>query len=191
VTRALLLFLFTASPPLSPLARAEGAAVLARFRHEPTVAALQRAAARLAEVQPERVRSWLHRVRAAAAMPSMKVRVGHGAYGYVSPYGSTVDGAPTAESWRVEAEVGWSLDRLIFDRDEIGLARESQRLAARRELLLTEVAQLYFARRRLQVEATSPPADEATQVERQLAIDELTAVLDGLTDGALTKGTVR
>jgi hypothetical protein len=137
-------------------------------------------------VHPERVRSWLRRVRTAAALPSLKLRAGHGAYGYVYRAESLADPAPTTESWRVEVEVGWSLDRLVFDRDEIGLARESQRLAARRELLATEVAQLYFARRRLQLDT---PQDPAAARERQLSIDELTAVLDGLTDGALSKGT--
>jgi hypothetical protein len=178
------------SLPAAP-AFAEGLEVLARFRHEPPVAQLQRAAAHLAEVQPERVRSWLRHVRAAAVLPAVKLRLGHGAYGYVDPYNTQATTSPTTESWRIEAEVGWSLDRLLFDHDEIGVSREAQRLAARRELLLTEVAQLYYARRRLQVEAATSVSDSTTQVERQLAIDELTAVLDGLTDGALTKGTVR
>jgi hypothetical protein len=166
-------------------------AIAQPFRQEPSVAVLQRAAARHAEVQPERVRSWMRRVRAAAALPAVKARLGHGNYGLSSLRADALGltGAST-ESWRVEVEVGWQLDRLVYNRDELLLARESQRIAARRELLQTEVAQLYFARRRLQLDALAP-ADADTQIERQLAIDELTAVLDGLTDGALTKGTVR
>ena len=162
-----------------------------RIAHEPSVAALQRAAARLAEVQPERVRSWLRRVRSAAALPAVKTRVGHGNYGLSTLRADALGlNGTSSESWRVEVELDWQLDRLVFNRDELLLSRESQRIAARRELLQTEVAQLYFARRRLQLDA-STPADAETQAERQLAIDELTAVLDGLTDGALSRGTVR
>jgi hypothetical protein len=166
--------------------------VLKAFAHEPSVSSLQRAAGRLAEVQPERVRSWLRRANKAALLPQLRLKVGHGAYGVALSH--TSDGLgylPSGDSWRVEGEVTWSLDRLVFDRNELGLSRESQRLASRRELLYTEVARLYFARRRLQVEGLSVPAGEPEApeaVDRALAIDELTAVLDGLTDGAMSRG---
>jgi len=182
---ALALFLFMAAPGAT-----RGWAQ--PFRGEPGVAELQRAAARHAEVQPERVRSWLRRVRAAAALPALKARLGHGNYGLSALQADALglSAGASRESWRVEVELDWQLDRLLFNRDELLLSRESQRIAARRELLQTEVAQLYFARRRLQLDARTP-ADAETQAERQLAIDELTAVLDGLTDGALTRGTAR
>ncbi|MCA1663949.1 MAG: hypothetical protein LC659_06740, partial [Myxococcales bacterium] len=51
-------------------ARAADVSVLDRFSSEPTVRDLQRAAARLAEVHPELVRSWLRRAGKAAIMPS-------------------------------------------------------------------------------------------------------------------------
>ncbi len=159
---------------------------LQAFAREPSVAVLQRAAARLAELHPARVRSWLSRVRKAAILPVLKLRAGHGTYGVTLASGTSY--VPANETWRLEAEATWSLDRLVFDRNELGLSRESQRLAARREQLLTEVAQLYYARRRLQVEAVTTPGSEADALDRQLGIDELTAVLDGLTDGALSKG---
>jgi hypothetical protein len=166
---------------------------LARFAGEPKVGAVQRAAAHQAEVEPERVRSWLKRVNKAALLPGLKVRVGRGLTGVQLTHG--LDGidryAVTAtDAWKFEVEADWSLDRLLFDRNEIGLGRESQRLAARREALLTEVARLYYARRRLQVEALAdaPGASDGPALERRLAIDELTAVLDGLSGGAMSKG---
>src|SRR6185312_11115178 len=110
--------------------------ILERFRHEPTVHDLQRAAARLAEVEPARVRSWLRRAGKAAMLPALRVRVGRG------------------------------LTELTHEVD----------------------AQLYSARRRLQVEALQQP-DAPAAIDRALQIDELTAVLDGLTDNALTKGS--
>jgi hypothetical protein len=155
----------------------------ARFAHEPTVSALQRAAAKTAEVSPERVRSWMRRVNAAALLPAVRARLGRGVAALqirgLDAY------VPATDAWRFEIEAGWQLDRLVFDRAELGVARESQRLAARREDLLTHVARLYYERRRLQIDALSDPNGEGA-LERALAIDELTAILDGLTGGALT-----
>src|SRR5262249_27011276 len=112
------------------------------FRREPSVAAVQRAAARHAQVPPAPVRPRRRRVRSAAALPAVKARVGHGNYGWTSLRADALglEGTST-ESWRTEIELSWQLDRLVFNRDELLLARESQRIAARRELLQTEVAQ--------------------------------------------------
>ena len=57
------------------------------------------------------------------------------------------------DDWRFDVEATWQLDRLVFDRNELRASREAQRLAGHREELLTRVAQLYYARRRLQVDA--------------------------------------
>lgn len=160
--------------------------VLDRFRDEPSVRELQLAAARLAEVSPDRVRSWLRRAGKAALLPSMRIRVGRGLIELThDPAAMTV--YSTTTDWSVAVEASWSLDRLVFDRNEIWAGREAQRLAAHREELLTRVAQLYYARRRLQVDAVVQP-DAPAAVDRALEIEELTAVLDGLTDNALTKG---
>jgi hypothetical protein len=160
-------------------------AVLSQFADEPTVRDLQRAAARLAEVQPDRVRSWLRRAGKAAILPALRVRVGRGLTELTHEQDALL--YSTTDDWSASIEATWSLDRLVFDRNEVYASREAQRLASHREELLTRVAQLYYARRRLQVDALMQP-DAATATNRQLEIDELTAVLDGLTDNALTRG---
>jgi len=167
-------------------ARAADLSVLDHFRNEPSVRDLQCAAARLAAVHPELVRSWLRRAGKAALLPTMRVRVGRGLVELTRDtvtaplYSMTTD-------WTVDVEASWSLDRLIFDRNELRASREAQRLAGHREELLTRVAQLYYARRRLQVDAVLQP-DAPAAVDRAHEIEELTAVLDGLTDNALTRG---
>ncbi len=168
-----------------PAAARSESEILASFRHEPTVRELQRKAARLAEVQPERVRTWLKRVNAAALLPLLRARVGRG-LSAIQLRGLEAY-VPASDAWSFQIEAGWQLDRLVFDRNELGLSRESQRLAARREVLLTQVARIYFDRRRLQVDALLAGGADATAeaIERRLAIDELTAILDGLTGGAM------
>jgi hypothetical protein len=160
--------------------------ILGRFASEPTVRQLQQAATRVAELHPERVRSWMHRAGKAALMPSLRVRIGRG-LGELSRDSNDRYYYTTSNDWRFDIETTWSLDRLVFERNELRASREAQRVAARREQLLTRVARLYYARRRLQVDALLSP-DSPTAVERALEIDELTAELDGLTDGALSAG---
>ncbi|HEY2747121.1 MAG TPA: hypothetical protein VGL86_21005 [Polyangia bacterium] len=159
--------------------------VLARFSDEPTVRELQRAAARLAEVEPDRVRSWLRRAGKAAILPALRVRVGRGLTELTHESDALL--YSTTDDWNGSIEATWSLDRLVFDRNEVYASREAQRLAGHREELLTRIAQLYYARRRLQVDVLLQP-DAPSATDRALEIDELTAVLDGLTDNALSKG---
>jgi hypothetical protein len=155
---------------------------------EPSVRTLQAAAARRAEAQPEQVRSWLARVRKAALLPALHVRVGRGLGAVVvsrdsdgiDRYTSTAN-----DAWRFEVELGWSLDRLLFDGNELRLSREAQRVAARREEIEGRVARIYFARRRLQLAAAT---DGRADPERALEIDELGAELDALTGGLISDG---
>jgi hypothetical protein len=160
--------------------------VLDRFSNEPSVRELQRAAARVAEAHPELVRSWLRRAGKAAILPTVRVRVGRG-LGELTRDSVTSPTYTMTNDWNFEVEASWSLDRLVFDRNELRASREAQRVAGHREELLTRVAQLYYARRRLQVDTVLQP-DASGAVDRAIEIEELTAVLDGLTDNALTKG---
>jgi hypothetical protein len=170
----------------------EAPAVLGHFAGEPSVAALQAAATRLAAVEPARVRSWQKRARTAAALPTVRARIGRGSTGVLITRGvDGTDNFSTVENsaWHFDVEATWALDRLIFDPNEVRVSREAQRVAARREQLLTQVAQLYYARRRLQVDQLlDPDAHADLALDRALAIDELTAILDGLTGGALSNG---
>ena len=165
--------------------------LLAPFAGEPSVRELQRAAARHAEVHPELVRSWQRRIRTAAIAPNFKVSIGRGGtdlHSTIALDGSDRLTIGNNDIWRFDGSASWALDRLVFDHEELRLSREAQRLAARREQLLTEVAQLYFERRRLQVALLlEPPRSPREAADTALDIDELTAVLDGLTDGAMSR----
>jgi hypothetical protein len=154
---------------------------------EPGVAELQRAAIRHAELEPDRVRSWQRRLRLAALAPQLRVQVGHGLGDLVG----TTDSAGTTRltvnntgSWSFLVGATWSLDRLVFSPEELRLGREAQRVASRRERLVTDVSRLYYERRRLQAALARVPAPEEA-AELRLQVDELTAVLDGITGGAL------
>jgi hypothetical protein len=127
----------------------------------------------------------MRRARGAAALPQLRIRVGRGESGYLRG----LDGVDrytsfASDSWHFDLEAGWSLDRLLFDREEIAASRETQRLGMRREQLVWQVTQLYFALARAQIELAD--ADAADRDVRSLEVAELAAQLDGLTGGALT-----
>jgi hypothetical protein len=159
---------------------------------EPSVEELQRAAVRLAGLEPQRARSLGRRVRLAALAPQVRVRVGQGLNALQTTTDS--DGATKIvvgdrSAWTWEVAATWSLDRLVFNPEEPRLLREAQRAAARREGLVADVAHLYYARKRLmRALGRGRPPDGMEPDEARLALDELTATLDGLTGGALRAG---
>jgi hypothetical protein len=56
-----------------------------------------------------------------------------------------------------------------------------------REDILEEVTEAYFARRGVQIALmVNPPADQHALLQRELELQELTAVLDGYTGGAFS-----
>ncbi len=154
----------------------------AQPQRELSVVDLQQAAIRLAEAQPERVHSWQKRIRRAAWAPQLRVSGGRGTGGNQIIHGlNGLDelASTQSNSWRYEATLTWTLERLVFDPNELRVSREAQRVALHREALTTQVAQLYFARRRLVNQlATAAVEDE---IDAELAIDEITAILSGLT----------
>lgn len=164
-----------------------------RFAHEPSVAELQAEAMRHAGLVSGKAASWQRRARAAALIPDLSVRASLSGSGSLPANGSDPEtagaaGSDARRSWYLSASANWSLERLVSPREEISLARDSQSLATRREALLSEVARVYFQRRRLQVELQlRPPADAAARLLAGLRIDELGAILDALTGGAFSR----
>lgn len=54
--------------------------------------------------------------------------------------------------------------------------------------LLSEATRIYYERRRLQIALVfTPPVSEQEHLENLLRMDELTALLDGMTDGFFSK----
>ena len=87
-------------------------------------------------------------------------------------------GDTTADVFEYKVSARWNLPQLIFNSEVL----DASSLAVLQEGVLKEVTRLYYTRRRLQVDLIlSPPADPATQLGKELRIEELTATLDALT----------
>jgi competence ComEA-like helix-hairpin-helix protein len=174
--------------------------VLAQFDAEPDVASVQRWASEYAQVQPELVERWLRASRAFAALPQIR-----GTYQVRNDYQNDFrrfdefGNPPTSNDGtffdvQTDADVGqaqvfsvwasWDLDKIVMSSEQIRVINEAQDIVKLREKLLGEVTQLYFERRRLQVDVLlNPKSDLVGQVRDELRLRELTANIDAYTGG--------
>ena len=162
--------------------------LFSRFSWEPSVREVQRKALWCARAGHGDVRSWRRRVRLSAVLPEVKVGLDRSRKTDFSL--KMEPGAPSVWSKGLDAgyswglQLRWSLDRLIFDPNELKVSREAQRLSELREEVLDQATRLYFDRRRLQVlQLIRPARSTRSQVLRQLALDRLTATIDAMTGG--------
>lgn len=189
----MLLAAVAAVPPSPPgSAGAEAAIALARVTEgEPGIAEVQRAAADGAGADEGQLRSWTARPRTSAWLPRLSVE------GSRSERDTRVIGVTgTVESdylrlsptTQVGVRLTWELDRLLFAREEVGAAWTASRILDRREERVRRATKAFFLRRRLLLQlALDPPRDPLARAERENQVDEVTAELDGLTGGLLSR----
>ncbi len=165
---------------------------LAELRHEPDLAALQRAALRFADADVDRAASWSKAPNRAALLPVLRLVFDHDMKRneQLDRYQVKPDrwAADTDRDLGFQVSAQWYLNELIFNPDEVRVYGALADRAARRESLLTALTGYYFERRRLQLVARlAPPTDLLALTELRLKIEELTATIDALTGGLLTR----
>ncbi|MFH1339270.1 MAG: hypothetical protein ABIH40_05465 [Candidatus Omnitrophota bacterium] len=82
----------------------------------------------------------------------------------------------------------WNLSDLIWSEQQRLIDSQARLLIKLRQDILDEATRLYFERRRLQSELSSCSLPEKRQ-EKKLKIEEITALLDGLTGGYFSERT--
>lgn len=162
--------------------------VFSRFRHEPLVEDVQKAAVRFAMASASRVRSLRRRVRLAALLPEVKVGMEKTTKADASIKIEVGESNRLSQDEDAALSLGvqlrWSLDRLIFDPNELKVSQQANRLVEIREEVIDHATRLYFERRRLQVlRIISPPRSVRAAVLGALALQRVTAALDGVTGG--------
>ena len=180
-----------ASEPTEPEVRAARAAALA-WAGEPSVDAVQRAAAAQLDRESERLDSLRRRARQAAWLPRLSADVEHDerATRVVGFTGSAEsDYLRTSPGSRAGLRAAWELDRLVFSRDELAVAEAASRLARQREERVERATRLLFQRVRLKAElALAPPEGPLERIRGELELGRITAELDALTGGLLGRG---
>lgn len=168
--------------------------LLANFTYEPMIAQVQAAAIRYAEVHPDKIKRWRRQAALKALLPSVDVGVDHdrsrdsrideGTF----PNYQLITSQDRDSS--VDVSVTWDLSELIWNPDQTSIDVRSKLMAQLRDDLINEVTRTYFERRRLQVALlTSPPSDQQALLEKELRLQELTALIDGFTGGYFSQQT--
>jgi hypothetical protein len=160
--------------------------ILANFIHEPTIEQVRQAAILYAEVQPEKIQRWRRQAYMQAFLPTFSV----GASPNLTDYrhwdsGTNPDSLLKGErdmTWTTS--INWDLGDLIWSTDQTSIDVRSKLMVQLRDDIVDEVTRHYFERRRLQIELlTDPPGDARNQLDTELRLAELTAMIDGLTGG--------
>lgn len=85
-------------------------------------------------------------------------------------------------------DVSWDLGNMIFSTSQTSIDSRSKLTVDLRNDLLSETTRLFYERKRLQAEAVRAPAsNEKIHLDRLLRIEEVTSLLDALTNGFLSQ----
>ncbi len=180
--------------PAESEVRAARAAGLA-WAGEPSVEAVQRAAAVQLDGEAGRLDSLWRRARRAAWLPRLSAEVEHDerttrVVGFTGS--SEADYLRFSPGTRASLRAAWELDRLVFSRDELAVAEAASRLARHRQERVERATHLFFQRLRLKAElAVAPPEGAVERVRAELELGRVTAELDALTGGLLGRAAAR
>lgn len=164
------------SPSLNPLD--------SDFKNEPTIQELQKVAINYAEVAPQKIRNWRRQAQIKAIMPEVSVDYDKTV---TTALGATYDRVSTGPmDWGVNLK--WNIGELIWNNDQTSIDSRSKLMVELRDDIINELTRLFFERRRLQMEiVVSPSLSENEKMEKELRLQELTALIDGLTGGYLSQ----
>lgn len=184
------------------LERAEKARALTDIRRllqdEPRVEEVSEKALARAQIDLP-VASWRTRAALAPWMPRLTVRW-NAQDPIEGPFTFRVSGTtvpPTFYNFRKEnhgltAQLTWSLRSVMWPSENLSVSRRARSLEKDKTRILRRIVNTYNARRRMQVALIqSPPRDVYAYAQKALQIDELSAVLDGFTDGWFTSAIAR
>lgn len=161
---------------------------------EPSVREVQKEAIRYANVHNGKTARWHAGSRLRAFIPRLTFSKGldigndiHVDTGSTSIPDIFVQG-PDERSKSTDIGLTWELGDVLFSSAQTSIDSREKLMVELRDEILAEVTRLYFERRRAQLELIAhPPTDSLEQIKALMRIDELTANLDALTDGYLTK----
>ena len=136
-----------------------------------------------AEVYPEKIARWRKQARIKAFFPEVDLTYDKTVFTSTSfPQGRGFVG-PT--DWGLTLR--WDVGDLIFSTEHTSIDVRSRLMVQLRDDILNEVTRLYFERKRLQLELSQNILQTKTIKEKELRLEELTALIDGLTNGYLSR----
>lgn len=168
--------------------------VLKLFQNEPSIREIQEAAIQYAEVHPSKIEEWRKAAARRAFLPTLSLNNNVSSHENIDiDRGGTNDpdkfiSGPREGSSGWSAGLSWNLGDLVWNEDQTSIDTRSRLMVELRGDILNEVTHLYYERRRLQVQmALSSVKELPEEIDRQIRYEELTACLDALTGGFLSK----
>ncbi len=164
------------------------------FEREPSVREIQKATIRYADVTNGKIKRWHLASRLKAFVPdlsmgkdiSVRNNIDIDRAGTTQP--DVFIAGPDSYSRGKDISLNWKLSSIIFSSDQTSIDSREKLMVELRSDVLSEATRLYFERRRLLMELyLNRPETNKDYLEHLLRIDELTAYLDGLTGGYLSK----
>lgn len=201
----LTLLLLSSSNPSYAQNQPSPTEILSHFSSEPSVGEVQKAALRYAGLADENLDAWSSRARWSNAIPRLQGQIAwldqrdvqlryrevyktdDDGYVIADPNQSNLaDDARARTLYSIRASL--DLGGLLYDRSEPIIAREVRSRLNSRDDILRRATELYFSRRQRQViRFLTPLSDWNRHLELELEIQSLTAQLDAMTGGWLTK----
>lgn len=160
------------------------------IRLEPSSREIQKRVIHYSGTGNGKIKRWHAESRLAALAPNFSIGKDWGASNNIDlDRGGTGDPdrfihGPWDKDRGADLDLSWDLGDFIFSSSQTSIDSRAKLMVDQRNDLLSETTRLYFERRRLQAELLySPAPDEKTHFDQLSRIDELTALLDGFTDG--------
>lgn len=160
---------------------------------EPGIQQIQEVAVEYAEVSPYKIEWMREAAKNKAWLPKLTMGFDYDSDNNISiDRGGTKDTdvfiiGPDNESWEWGISASWDLGELIWNDDQANIDVRSKLMVQLRDDILTEVINLYFERRRLQLDIINNKYSENIIKAKLLRLQELTARIDALTGGFLSR----
>jgi photosystem II stability/assembly factor-like uncharacterized protein len=164
------------------------------FLGEPDISDIHRAAIEYSEVSPDKIKWMRQAAKNQALIPKFSFTVsGNTGRNINLDRGGTNDPdffieGPKDKKWDWGIGLNWDLSELVWSYHQTSIDVRSRLMVQLRNDILDEVTKLYFERLRLKHEIEQMPAKEKNQINlKQLRLAELTANIDALTGGYLSR----
>ncbi|OGX08333.1 MAG: hypothetical protein A2Z88_01030 [Omnitrophica WOR_2 bacterium GWA2_47_8] len=161
------------------------------FGQEPDIKEVHDLAIRYADVSHKKIDGWKRAARYKAILPTVSVGLDRSATDYyhwdTGPNPDVFTKGRDLLEWDVS--VSWDFGDWIWNSDQTSIDSRSKLMVELREDILDQITRLYFERRRIQMELLAVADHLAPDliVDRQMRIEELTALLDGFTGGEFSE----
>ena len=172
---------------------------------EPTIKQVHNAAIEYADADIEKIRQWRRRAAKRALLPKVDVSFDKdidstissntwGSYGSATAGGKYFVGPDDRTNYRnnnYSVSLSWELGDLIWSDAQTSIDVRSRLMVELRNDILDEVTKIYFERRRVKAELDDLVPGDKKITEKKIRVQELTALLDGFTNGYFSRQMIK